>query len=133
MARFVSNQKNFRVFLELGQAGGIWADFSGRGEYETDNKRYIEKLRNAPNFGKDFFEVGREKKKQEPKVKVSDEDILSVIEEATDGITLPEIGKALGVSHYLAVAAKTNTLVAKKKVRKEGNRFLPIKEVAKAG
>ena len=63
MARFVSNQKNFRVFLKIGPAGGIWADFSGSGEYETNNEEYKEKLRTVPNFGKDFFEVDHGKEK----------------------------------------------------------------------
>lgn len=125
MAKFVSNQKDFGVFLEMLPSGGRWAEFTN-GEYETKNEVYAEKLRNAPNFGQDFYEVGREKKKEETKIKVSDEDIIWVIGKASEGITLPEIGKALGVSHYLSITAKTNTLVEQKKVRKEGNRYFPV-------
>jgi len=131
MAKFVSRQMNFRIFLRMCDSGGQWADFGDRGECEVKDPEDAEKLRNAPNFGKDFYEVGREKKKEEAKVKVSDEDIISVIEEAPDGITLPQMGKALGVSHYLSIAARTNTLVEQKKLRKEDNRYFPIKEVAK--
>lgn len=130
MAKFVSKAKDFWCFLEMTEAGGKWAQFTN-GEYETKNEAYAEKLRNAPNFGRDFYEVATEKKKEEAKVKVSDQDILSLIEEASDGITLPQMGEALGVSHYLSIAAKTNTLVAQEKIRKEGNKYFPIKKVAK--
>lgn len=68
MARFVSNQKDFSVFLEMLPSGGRWAQFTN-GEYATENEVHAEKLRNAPNFGQDFYEVGRRKEKS----KVADE------------------------------------------------------------
>jgi len=51
-------------------SGGKWADFGDTGEYETKNPEDAEKLRNAPNFGKDFYEVGVERKGAEEKPKV---------------------------------------------------------------
>lgn len=70
MAKFVSNQKDFGVFLEMTEAGGRWAEFTN-GEYETKNEVYAQKLRNAPNFGQDFYEVGRREEKPEEKPKVA--------------------------------------------------------------
>lgn len=71
MAKFVSRQRDFRIFLEMTAAGGRWADFGDTGECEVTNPEDAEKLRKAPNFGKDFYEVGVEKKeakKEKPKV-----------------------------------------------------------------
>lgn len=67
MAKFVSNQKGFSHFLEMLPSGGKWAEFTN-GEYETKNEAHAEKLRNAPNFGIDFYEVGR--RKEQPKVAI---------------------------------------------------------------
>ena len=58
MAKFVSRQRNFRVFLKMEDSGGKWADFGETGECEIKNPEDAEKLRNSPNFGKDFYEVG---------------------------------------------------------------------------
>ena len=81
MAKFVSNQRGFSVFLEMLPSGGRWAEFTN-GEYETKNEVYAEKLRNAPNFGIDFYEVGRREEK--PKV---------VIDESGDLYKCPVCGK----------------------------------------
>ena len=70
---FVSKAKEFGVFLEMTASGGLWAQFVN-GQYQTKNEVHAEKLRNAPNFGIDFYEVGR--KKETPKV-VIDESIES--------------------------------------------------------
>ena len=63
MAKFVSNQRGFGVFLEMLPSGGKWAEFTN-GEYETKNEVHAEKLRNAPNFGIDFYEVGHREENQ---------------------------------------------------------------------
>ena len=73
MAKFVSNQRGFSVFLEMLPSGGKWAEFTN-GQYETKNEAYAEKLRNAPNFGQDFYEVGRAKEK--PKVVIGSGDLF---------------------------------------------------------
>ena len=65
MAKFVSNAKDFSVFLCMTEAGGKWANFVN-GEYQTDNPVYAEKLRKFPTFGQDFYEVGHREEK--PKV-----------------------------------------------------------------
>ena len=55
-------------------SGGKWGDFGYTGEYETKNPEDIEKLRNSPNFGKDFYEVmDREEK---PKIAVESGDLF---------------------------------------------------------
>jgi len=54
-------------------SGGKWAEFTN-GQYETKNEAYAEKLRNAPNFGQDFYEVGRAKEK--PKVVIGSGDLF---------------------------------------------------------
>jgi len=73
LAKFVSNAKDFWVFLEMTEAGGKWAEFRN-GEYETKNEVHAEKLRNAPNFGQDFYEVGHREEK--PKVAVESGDLF---------------------------------------------------------
>lgn len=73
-AKFVSRQRNFRMFLGLSDSGGRWADFGDAGEYETKNPEDAEKLRNASNFGKDFYEVGHVEEK--PKVAVESGDLF---------------------------------------------------------
>ena len=82
MAKFVSNQKDFSVFLEMTASGGRWAEFTN-GQYETKNEVYAQKLRNAPNFGQDFYEVGRRAEK--PKVVVG-------LSESGDLYKCPECG-----------------------------------------
>lgn len=63
MAKFVSRQRNFRIFLRMEDSGGRWADFGDRGECDVKDPEDAEKLRKTPNFGKDFYEVGQEKPK----------------------------------------------------------------------
>lgn len=82
MAKFVSRQRNFRVFLKMCDSGGKWADFGDTGECELKNPEDAEELRSKPNFGKDFYEVGR--KKEMPKV---------VIDEPSDLFKCPVCGK----------------------------------------
>lgn len=72
MAKFVSRQRNFRVFLRMEDSGGRWADFGDRGECEVKDPEDAEKLRNAPNCGKDFYEMGQEK----PKVAIESGDLF---------------------------------------------------------
>jgi len=67
VAKFVSNAKDFWVFLEMLPSGGKWAEFRN-GQYETDNEVHAQKLRNAPNFKQDFYEVGQREEK--PKVAI---------------------------------------------------------------
>lgn len=57
MSRFVSNQKDFRVFLREIESGGAWADFSPNGEYTTDNKENVESLLSKPNYKRDYYLV----------------------------------------------------------------------------
>ena len=70
MAKFVSNQKDFGVFLEMTASGGRWAEFTN-GEYQTKNEVHAQKLRDAPNFGRDFYEVRLKEEKPEEKPKVA--------------------------------------------------------------
>lgn len=74
MAKFVSRQSDFRVFLKMEDSGGKWADFGDTGQYETKNPEDAEKLRNASNFGKDFYEVMDTEEK--PKVAVESGDLF---------------------------------------------------------
>lgn len=69
MAKFVSNAKDYWHFLEMTEAGGKWAEFRN-GQYETKNEVHAQKLRNAPNFGKDFYEVGHVEEKPEEKPEI---------------------------------------------------------------
>jgi len=68
LAKFVSRQRGFRVFLKMEESGGKWADFGDRGECEVKDPEDAEKLRNAPNLGRDFYEVGHGEEK--PKVAI---------------------------------------------------------------
>lgn len=84
MAKFVSNAKEFSVFLEMTEAGGKWATFVN-GEYQTDNPVYAEKLRKFPTFGQDFYEVGHKEEKPEEK--------LEIVIEPGDLFKCPDCGK----------------------------------------
>jgi len=63
MATFVSKQVRFRVYLKDNPtgAGGLWADFGDGGQYETNNREYIELLTSNPLFKQDFFRVAEDK------------------------------------------------------------------------
>lgn len=41
---------HLRLFLEDGQAGGVWADFGLRGHYATSNPAHILKIRNSEEY-----------------------------------------------------------------------------------
>ncbi len=63
-------------------------------------------------------------KKRPPKLTRKQKDILTVVKENPDGITLPEIAYAMGVP-FVTLAKDAKKLIDLKQIRKRENRYFP--------